>query len=115
MTGEVKADGLAKPRRPLFRGGIGAVEFAARFERLTFGSAADDQAPSAAPRAEVIAGNSDQVETAGVNWYMNRWMKVQIQSHPRHGAGSLAGPEPGPGRVLEPRAAISAIAVTRDA
>jgi phosphate-selective porin len=78
MTGEIKADGLAVPRRPLFRGGIGAVEFAARLERLTFGSAADDRAPSAAPRAEVIEGNSDRVETAGVNWYMNRWMKVQF-------------------------------------
>jgi phosphate-selective porin OprO/OprP len=78
LTGEAKAQGLDRPRRPLLRGGIGAIEFAARIERLSFGSAADRESPSEGPRAEVIAGNSDHVETFGVNWYANRWVKIQF-------------------------------------
>lgn len=82
ITGEAKASGLDTPRRPLLRGGIGAVELAARIERLSFESGADagadGQTPSAGPRANVIAGNSDRVETIGVNWYVNRWLKIQF-------------------------------------
>jgi phosphate-selective porin OprO/OprP len=78
LTGEAKAQGLDTPRRPLLRGGIGAIELAARIERLSFGSAADGESPSEGPRAEVIAGNSDRVETFGVNWYANRWVKIQF-------------------------------------
>jgi phosphate-selective porin len=47
-------------------------------ERLTFGSTATGESASEGPRAEVIAGNSDRVETLGVNWYANRWLKVQF-------------------------------------
>ena len=32
---------------------------------------------SDAPRAEVILGNSDRAYTFGVNWYVNRWVKIQ--------------------------------------
>jgi phosphate-selective porin OprO/OprP len=82
ITGEAKAGGLDTPRRPLLRGGIGAIELAARVERLSFGcgadGGADGQTPSAGPRADAIAGNSDRVETIGVNWYMNRWLKLQF-------------------------------------
>ena len=38
LTGEKKADDLTEPRRPLFRGGWGAIEAAARVEGLRFGS-----------------------------------------------------------------------------
>ena len=78
LTGERKADGLDSPRRPVLRGGMGAIEVAARSERLAFGSAADSEPPSSGPRAEVVAGNSDRVETIGINWYLNRWVKVQF-------------------------------------
>ena len=40
-TGEKKASGADNPRRPIFRGGFGALEFAARLEALGFGSTAD--------------------------------------------------------------------------
>ena len=66
------------PKRPFLRGGIGAVELALRFEELSFGSAANDEEPSTSPRANVIPGNTDQVTTFGVNWYLNRWVKVQF-------------------------------------
>jgi phosphate-selective porin OprO/OprP len=77
VTGEKKADGLDSPRRPLFQGGIGAVEFALRVEQIRFGAGADDLTASNAPRSEVILGNADRVYTMGVNWYANRWIKVQ--------------------------------------
>ena len=77
ITGENKASGLVTPRRPLPGGGFGAVEVAARIERLEFRSDAAGQAPSTSPRADVILGNADRALTFGVNWYMNRWIKVQ--------------------------------------
>jgi phosphate-selective porin OprO and OprP len=92
VTGEKKADGLESPRRPLFRGGYGAVELAARIERLEFGSQANDETPSRGPRANVILGNSDRVETFGVNWYVNRWVKVQFNMV----RDTLADPDQGP-------------------
>jgi phosphate-selective porin OprO/OprP len=78
LTGEAKAKGLGVPRRPFLRGGPGVIEVAARVERLGFGSAATGESGSDGPRAEVIAGNSDRVETLGVNWYANRWIKIQF-------------------------------------
>ena len=68
------------PKRPFLQGGIGAVEVAVRVERLSFDSTADlpGQLPSTSPRAEVIFGNSDKAVTFGVNWYANKWVKVQF-------------------------------------
>jgi len=77
VTGEPKAEGLENPRRPLFRGGFGAVELAVRIERIRFGSGAVDPVASDAPRADVILGNADRAFTFGVNWYVNRWIKIQ--------------------------------------
>jgi phosphate-selective porin len=77
VTGERKARGLERPHRPLFQGGFGAIELAARIESLVFRSAARGEVPSASPRAEVILGGSDRAETYGVNWHPNRWIKVQ--------------------------------------
>jgi phosphate-selective porin len=77
VTGDRKAHGLDNPRRPLFRGGIGAIELAMRVEKLTFGSAAHDEEPSDGPRAAVVDGSADRATTFGVNWYVNRWVKLQ--------------------------------------
>jgi phosphate-selective porin OprO/OprP len=77
ITGESKEDGLDVPRRPLFRGGGGAVELAARVENITYGSMADNDVPSSGPRADVVLGNSNRLATYGVNWYLNRWIKIQ--------------------------------------
>jgi phosphate-selective porin OprO and OprP len=77
ITGEDKVDGLDSPRRPLFRGGVGAVEFAARVEELSFGSEATNDEPSTGPRADVVLGNRNRLATYGVNWYLNRWVKIQ--------------------------------------
>ena len=77
VTGEKKASGLDTPKKPILRGGVGAVEVAARVERLAFRSDAVGQLPSTSPRADVILGNGDRVLTLGVSWYLNRWLKVQ--------------------------------------
>jgi phosphate-selective porin len=78
ITGERKADGVDKPKRPLFPGfGPGAIEIAARVEKLTFRSSASGEAQSTSPRADVILGNGNQVTTFGVSWYVNRWIKIQ--------------------------------------
>lgn len=81
VTGERKSDGLDRPRHP-FRpfskqGGIGAVEVTARFETLGFGSAGGNGDLSTSTRADNVLGNSDHALTCGVNWYLNRWVKIQ--------------------------------------
>jgi phosphate-selective porin OprO/OprP len=77
LTRDRKADGLDKPKKPLFQGGVGAIELAARLESLAFRSGASGEPPSRSPRADVILGNRDRVTTLGVNWYVNRWIKIQ--------------------------------------
>jgi phosphate-selective porin OprO/OprP len=76
-TGEKKSSGADNPRRPLFRGGFGALEFAVRLEQLGFGSTAKEGEPSTGPRADLVLGNRDRATTIGVNWYPYRGIKVQ--------------------------------------
>jgi phosphate-selective porin OprO/OprP len=93
VTGDRKSRGLDATRHPIFRGGVGAVEVAARLERLTFDSTAvNDSLPSTSPRADKILGNSDRALTLGVNWYLNRWVKIQFNTIKE----TLADPEQGP-------------------
>jgi phosphate-selective porin len=97
VTGEQKADGLSAPRRPLFQGPFldgwfGAVELGMRVERIRFGSVSEEGLPSTGPRAEVILGNSDRVYTFGVNWYANRWIKIQANLV----RNAIAFPDQGP-------------------
>jgi phosphate-selective porin OprO/OprP len=78
ITGERKADGGARPRRTLIRGGLGAIELAGRIERLEFASEASDAGPpSVSPRSPVVLPNSDRAVTLGVNWFPVRGIKIQ--------------------------------------
>ena len=77
ITGEPKFGGI-EPRRPLLRGGTGAVEVATRYERLAFGASSADDNPSTSPRAVNVLDTSDAAWTSGVNWYVNRWIKIQL-------------------------------------
>ncbi len=77
VTGEKKLDGI-QPRRPLFRGGAGAAELAVRYERLGFGSFSASEEPFSNPRAANLLHTSNRAWTIGVNWYLNRWAKVQV-------------------------------------
>jgi phosphate-selective porin OprO/OprP len=94
VTGEHKADGLNTPRRPFLQGGAGAIELAARIDELTFGSVATDGLPSTSPRADVVSGNSNRAVTAGVNWYLNRFVKVQANLVRETLADPSRGPMP---------------------
>jgi len=82
VTGDSKSKGLDEPRHPLFQGGAGAIEVAVRLEEITFTSEASEAAPgetgSTSVRADVVKGNRDRVLTFGVNWYANRWVKIQF-------------------------------------
>ena len=76
VTGEHK-DGNVQPRRALFDGGIGAVEIGTRLEELRFRSASREGPAFTNPRADHLAGNAARVWTSGVNWYINRWVRIQ--------------------------------------
>jgi phosphate-selective porin len=75
-TGEEKTRGADDPKRLLFGGGFGSVEFAARVESARFSSAGEDP-PTIGPRAETILPHRDRTITLGVNWSPNRWIRVQ--------------------------------------
>ena len=77
LTGEHKSRGPDNPRRPLFQGGYGAIEIGGRIEKLSFWSEGTGQV-STSPRAEVILRQSDRGATFGVNWFPNRWTKLQF-------------------------------------
>jgi phosphate-selective porin len=77
VTGEDKRRPL-KAAEPLFQGGIGAVELAARVERLWFNSVPGEDSPFRNPRAETIYPEGDKVLTLGVNWTLNRFLKIQF-------------------------------------
>jgi len=79
LTGEPKLEGL-EPRRPLFRGGVGAVELAARYERLAFDSSLDGEPELTNPRAANLLEASDRAWTFGVTWYLNHWTKIQVNA-----------------------------------
>jgi phosphate-selective porin OprO/OprP len=77
LTGEKKESGI-EPRRPLFQGGFGAIEVAARYEELRFGKVVAGEPPSESSRAASTVTNAEQIFTLGVNWYANRFVKLQL-------------------------------------
>jgi phosphate-selective porin OprO/OprP len=76
LTGERKK-GTIEPNRPFLRQGIGALELAGRIEELSFGSDMAGGWSSQGPRAPHPTEKSDRALTAGVNWYLNEFIKVQ--------------------------------------
>ena len=77
LTGEPKAE-VDRPRRPLFRGGVGAIELATRIENLQLASReTGGEPPFRNPRAVNLHPNADTVWTGGVNWYVARYVRLQ--------------------------------------
>jgi phosphate-selective porin OprO/OprP len=65
--------------------GIGAIEVALRYETLQFQSASTGgEEPDRNPRATNVFPNADTAWTAGVNWYMNRFAKLQLNAIREH-------------------------------
>jgi phosphate-selective porin OprO/OprP len=79
LTGESKSGGI-DPKRPLLQGGVGAIELAARYERTQFGSDAPGEPAENNPRAANLLENGEDAWTAGVNWYVNRWVRIQANA-----------------------------------
>jgi len=79
VTGEDK-DSDVNPKRPFLRGGIGAIELAARYDQLGFRSDSSTGTAFTNPRAEHLLPNTDRVTTLGVNWITTKWTRVQINA-----------------------------------
>jgi phosphate-selective porin OprO/OprP len=79
ITGEDK-DNNVKVKSPLLEGGPGAIELAARIERLAFRSAATTGLAFTNPRNDRQVPNSDTVFTVGVNWTASKWTRVIVNA-----------------------------------
>jgi phosphate-selective porin OprO/OprP len=78
LTGERKQRPV-KASEPFAQGGIGAIELAARYERMWFDSTpVGDEPPLRNPRAPTIYPNGDYALTLGINWTLNRFTKIQF-------------------------------------
>ena len=77
LTGERK-DEEVEPRKPLFQKGFGAVEVGARYDTISFGSMLKQGTPFDNPRADPLLENPEHIWTLGVNWYVNKWVKVVV-------------------------------------
>jgi phosphate-selective porin OprO/OprP len=83
LTGENKKRPL-KPAADFLQGGWGAVEVVGRLERLWFDSVGSSANAYRNPRAEVILPSGDRALTLGVNWTLNRFVKLQINGIREH-------------------------------
>ena len=66
----------------------------ARYERVWFDSVGARDGPLRSPRAETIFPSGERVLTLGVNWALNRWIKLQLQRHERGVERSIPVPRP---------------------
>ncbi len=94
VTGEDK-DNNVNPRRPIFQGGIGAIEIGARYDQLEFRSANKTGTAFTNPRADPLLANTDRVWTFGVNWMLNRWVRVITNAIHEEFADASRAPDPG--------------------
>jgi phosphate-selective porin OprO and OprP len=74
MTGEEK-ERPVKPRRK-----AGALEVVGRYERIRFDSAGGPEPAVRNPRAALIFPSGERVLSLGLNWHLNRWVKLQVQT-----------------------------------
>ena len=73
-------DRPVEPKSPFPMNGVGAFELALRLERMWFDSKATGEPAFSNSRAEVILPTGNKIFTAGVNWYLNRWVKLQFNA-----------------------------------
>ena len=93
VTGEDKDDNI-NARRPLFRGGFGAIELAVRYEELGFGSASEAGTAFTNPRADNQVPNSDKALTFGVNWTTTKWTRIVVNAIHERFEDETRAPEP---------------------
>jgi len=83
LTGERKTRPV-KAEENFLQGGWGALELAARVERIWFDSAGGADDPFRNPRAETIFPETNRALTLGVNWTLNRFVKLQFNGIREH-------------------------------
>ncbi len=93
VTGEKKTRPV-KAAEDFLRGGVGAVEVAARYERIWYDSAGGTDTPTRANRSETILTSGEHVLTLGVNWTINRFVKLQINGIREHVEDPARSPVP---------------------
>ena len=94
LTGEDKKRPL-KAAQPFAQGGIGAVELAIRYERMSFDSSpAGQDEPLRNPRADTIFLSGDRALTLGLNWTLNRFTKIQVNGIREHVEDPQRNPVP---------------------
>ena len=93
VFGRLKSNGTA-PRTPLWGGGIGAIQLAARIESLAFGSSTPGEEPLPSPRAPTIRPNDIHALTLGVNWFPVRFIKLQANVIREHMQDPERRPDP---------------------
>ena len=76
VTGERKR-ARVEPRKSVLAGGLGAVEIAARLERLGFDAVVYPGGAVHGPRPEDLAANSIWVSTIGATWFVHNRVKLQ--------------------------------------
>ena len=80
VSGTAVVTGERKNRPVEPRHWFGAIEAAGRFDRLRFGGVPGDDMPFRNPRAVTIYPVANEVTTVGVNWYVNRFAKIQVNA-----------------------------------
>jgi len=94
ITGENK-DNNINPRKPIFQGGIGAIELGARYDQLSFGSTSQTGTPFANPRADRLLTNANHVWTFGANLMLNRWLRLMTNAIHEDFTDVVRTPDPG--------------------
>jgi phosphate-selective porin OprO/OprP len=96
LTGEEKQRPV-EPKRKL-----GALEVVGRFERLWFDSAGGEEPALRNPRADAILPSGEHVLSLGINWYMKRWVRLQIQTIREQSQDPERNPVPGDAAFWSP-------------
>ena len=76
VTGEDKKRPV-RPANDFLQGGVGAIEVVARVERMWFDSLGSGEAYRS-PRAEFLLPEGEKAFTIGLNWTLNRFVKLQV-------------------------------------
>jgi len=76
LTGERKR-ARVEPRKSVLAGGLGAIEVAARLERLRFDDVVYPGGVVHGPRADDLIANREWVSTVGATWFLHTRVKVQ--------------------------------------
>ena len=76
VTGEEKR-GRIEPRRDILKGGLGAVEVAARVERLALSPGTVATTIPGAPLLSLPVANGERIITFGASWFLHTRVKVQ--------------------------------------